>query len=186
MLDDPEDMLGRLPEEARPLVQRHRPRRAAPRRTRSHRAEAAAARLPERRSARPARRRRCPGRAALVHHRGSRPSTPRRTSRSPIRPRAFRSTAIAPSSCARAAASRLAHQFLDYLLRPAVSAQIVEATKTATANGAALRPSARGGPQSPQRSTRRRDVFERGEWPRTLPPSAQRLRDRIWTEIKSA
>ena len=30
--------------------------------------------------------------------------------------------------------ARLAHQFLDYLLRPAVSARIVEATRTATAN----------------------------------------------------
>ena len=30
--------------------------------------------------------------------------------------------------------ARLAHRFLDYLLRPGVSARIVEATKTATAN----------------------------------------------------
>jgi spermidine/putrescine-binding protein len=45
--------------------------------------------------------------------------------------------------------ARLAHHFLDYLLRPAVSAKIVEAT-------------------------------------RTLDPATQRLRDRIWTEIKSA
>jgi spermidine/putrescine transport system substrate-binding protein len=33
---------------------------------------------------------------------------------------------------------RLAHQFLDYLLRPAVSAKIVESTQTATADAAAL------------------------------------------------
>jgi spermidine/putrescine transport system substrate-binding protein len=80
---------------------------------------------------------------------------------------------------------RLAHQFLDYLLRPGVSAQIVDATKTATANGAAralLPEDIRNHPAlyPPQ------DVFVRGEWPRTLPPSCQRLRDRIWTEIKSA
>jgi spermidine/putrescine transport system substrate-binding protein len=79
---------------------------------------------------------------------------------------------------------RLAHQFLDYLLRPQVSAQIVEATKTATANRAArdLLPEAvRTNPvlYPPQA------IFERGEWPRTLPVAAQRLRDRIWTEIKS-
>jgi spermidine/putrescine transport system substrate-binding protein len=81
--------------------------------------------------------------------------------------------------------ARLAHQFLDYLLRPSVSAQIVQATKTATANRAAqdlLPEPVRTNPvlYPPP------DVFERGEWPRTLPPATQRLRDRIWTEIKSA
>lgn len=80
---------------------------------------------------------------------------------------------------------RLAHQFLNYLLRPAVSAQIVDSTKTATANGAArnLLPEAvRNHPALYPPP----EVFERGEWPRTLPPACQRLRDRIWTEIKSA
>jgi spermidine/putrescine-binding protein len=80
---------------------------------------------------------------------------------------------------------RLAHQFLDYLLRPPVSAQIVEATKTATANGAAralLPEDIRNHPALYPPP----GVFARGEWPRTLPPSCQRLRDRIWTEIKSA
>ena len=81
--------------------------------------------------------------------------------------------------------ARLAHEFLNYLLRPKVSAQIVQATKTATANGAArdLLPEAvRSNPvlYPPP------EIFERGEWPRTVPPNAQRLRDRIWTEIKSA
>ena len=81
--------------------------------------------------------------------------------------------------------ARLAHQFLDYLLRPKVSAQIVEATKTATANGAArdLLPEAvRTNPVLYPPAA----IFERGEWPRTLPLVTQRLRDRIWTEIKSA
>ena len=80
---------------------------------------------------------------------------------------------------------RLAHQFLDYLLRPAVSARIVDDTKTATANGAAralLPEPVRNHPALYPPP----DVFARGEWPRTLPPSCQRLRDRIWTEIKSA
>ena len=79
----------------------------------------------------------------------------------------------------------LAHEFLNYLLRPHVSAAIVESTKTATANGAArdLLPEAvRNHPALYPPP----DVFERGEWPRALPPSCQRLRDRIWTEIKSA
>jgi spermidine/putrescine transport system substrate-binding protein len=80
---------------------------------------------------------------------------------------------------------RLAHQFLDYLQRPKVSAQIVDATRTATANAAArslLPEYVRNHPAlyPPQ------EVFDRGEWARTLPPSCQRLRDRIWTEIKSA
>ena len=81
--------------------------------------------------------------------------------------------------------ARLAHRFLDYLLRPGVSARIVEATKTATANRAArdLLPEAvRTNPVLYPPA----DVFERGEWPRTLPADTQRLRDRIWTEIKSA
>jgi spermidine/putrescine transport system substrate-binding protein len=80
---------------------------------------------------------------------------------------------------------RLAHQFIDYLLRPAVSARIVEFTKTASANAAArnllpetLRESAALYPPP--------DVVARGEWPKTLPPATQRLRDRIWTEIKSS
>jgi spermidine/putrescine transport system substrate-binding protein len=79
----------------------------------------------------------------------------------------------------------LAHQFLDYLLRARVSAKIVESTKTATANAAAreLLPEAvRNDPALYPPPA----VFERGEWPAALPPSCQRLRDRIWTEIKSA
>jgi spermidine/putrescine transport system substrate-binding protein len=79
----------------------------------------------------------------------------------------------------------LAHQFLDYLLRPQVSAQIVESTKTATANAAAralLPEPIRNHPALYPPPA----VFERGEWPGALPPSCQRLRDRIWTEIKSA
>jgi spermidine/putrescine transport system substrate-binding protein len=81
--------------------------------------------------------------------------------------------------------ARLAHQFLDYLLRPKVSAAIVEATKTATANRAAqdlLPEPVRTNPVLYPPA----EVFVRGEWPRPQPPAAQRLRDRIWTEIKSA
>jgi len=80
---------------------------------------------------------------------------------------------------------RLAHQFLDYLLRPQVSAAIAQFTRTATANGAAhelLSEATRSNPTLyPPRG-----IFQRGEWPLTLPPAAQRLRDRIWTEIKSS
>jgi spermidine/putrescine transport system substrate-binding protein len=79
----------------------------------------------------------------------------------------------------------LAHEFLDYLLRPQVSADIAQSTKTATANapGRALLPEVlrTRSVLYPSRS-----VMRQGEWPGTLPPAAQRLRDRIWTEIKAA
>jgi spermidine/putrescine transport system substrate-binding protein len=81
--------------------------------------------------------------------------------------------------------ARLAHQFLDYLLRPQVSARIAEAAQTATANAAALRflpESVRANPTLYPPN----EIFQRGEWPRPLTRAAQRLRDRIWTEIKSA
>ena len=79
----------------------------------------------------------------------------------------------------------LAHQFLNYLLRPAVSAQIVTANRTATANAAALALL----PDSVRRTATLYpppEIYARGEWPHTLDSATQRLRDRIWTEIKSA
>lgn len=80
---------------------------------------------------------------------------------------------------------RLAHQFLDYLLRPNVAAAASDYTRVATANGAAkdLLPGAtRNSPTLyPPPS-----ILERGEWPQPSSPDVQRLRDRIWTEIKSS
>ena len=81
--------------------------------------------------------------------------------------------------------ARLAHDFLNFLLRPNVSAKIVEATRTATANGAALNLLPESVRQTPSLYPPA-EVFARGEWPRTLDSTTQRLRDRIWTEIKSA
>jgi spermidine/putrescine transport system substrate-binding protein len=80
---------------------------------------------------------------------------------------------------------RLAHQFLDYLLRAPVSAAVAQYTSTATANGAAqsLLPAAiRDNPTLYPPP----EIIRRGEWPRTNPPAVQRLIDRIWTEIKAA
>ena len=81
--------------------------------------------------------------------------------------------------------TELAHAFLDYLLRPRVAANIVVESRTATANAAAraLLPAAvRDNPTLyPSR-----EVLVRGEWFRPLPARAQKLRDRFWTEIKSA
>jgi spermidine/putrescine transport system substrate-binding protein len=81
--------------------------------------------------------------------------------------------------------SRLAHQFLDYLLRPKVAAAAGDYTRVATANGAAKDFL----PEATRNSATlypRAEILERGEWPQTLSPDAQRLRDRIWTEIKSS
>jgi spermidine/putrescine transport system substrate-binding protein len=79
---------------------------------------------------------------------------------------------------------RLAHEFVDYLLRPQVAAAIVTATKTATANRAALAllpESVRSSPTLYPPPT----ILKRGEWFEPLSRDAQRLRDRLWTEIKS-
>ena len=78
-----------------------------------------------------------------------------------------------------------AHEFLDYILRPKVSARIAIAAETATAGSAAraLLP-----PDIRQSRTLYPDAetMKRAVWPPPLPSSAQRYRDRIWTEIKSA
>jgi spermidine/putrescine transport system substrate-binding protein len=79
----------------------------------------------------------------------------------------------------------LAHEFIDYLLRPEVAAAVVVETRTATVNAAArdLLPAAvRTNPTLyPLSST-----LARGEWFETMPAPIQRLRDRLWTEIKAA
>jgi spermidine/putrescine-binding protein len=78
-----------------------------------------------------------------------------------------------------------AHQFIDYILRPPVSARISIAADTATADGAAralLPAETRNSPTLYPDA----DVMKRAVWPPPLPTAAQRYRDRIWTEIKSA
>ncbi len=75
----------------------------------------------------------------------------------------------------------LAHEFINYLLRPAVAAAIASATRTATANSAA-RALLRADPTLYPPP----EVLARGEWFEAMPAGAQRLRDRLWTEIKSA
>lgn len=79
----------------------------------------------------------------------------------------------------------LAHRFLDYLLRPAVAAGVVTGARTATANGTArtLLPAELA--QNPTLYPPD-EVLQRGEWALTSSPSIQRLRDRLWTEIKAA
>lgn len=81
--------------------------------------------------------------------------------------------------------AELAHQFINYLLRPEVAAAIVETTQTATANAAALRllPAlVRENPVLYPPS----ETLARGEWFQPQTAASQKLRDRLWTEIKSA
>lgn len=79
----------------------------------------------------------------------------------------------------------LAMEFINYLLRPAVNARIAETMRTATANGAArvlLSPATRDNATLYPPP----EVMARAEWFATVTPEAQQLRDRLWTEIKSA
>ncbi len=79
----------------------------------------------------------------------------------------------------------LAFEFLDYLLEPRTAAAIASEVHAATANGAARE-------LLPERERNNpilypsAETLRRGEWFRALPVTAQRLRDRYWTEIKSA
>lgn len=78
-----------------------------------------------------------------------------------------------------------AHRFIDFLLQPEIAAACVIAEKTG--------PVLRGVRDLLPRELRDQpllfpapEVLERAVWLRTMPPAAQRLRDRLWTEIKSA
>jgi spermidine/putrescine transport system substrate-binding protein len=75
----------------------------------------------------------------------------------------------------------LAHEFLDFLLLPDVAAANARTADTATANGAAQAILPHDSVLYPAD-----DVYARGVWPPALPSAAQRYRDRLWTEIKSA
>jgi spermidine/putrescine transport system substrate-binding protein len=81
--------------------------------------------------------------------------------------------------------SDLAHQFVNYLLRANVAADIATELRAGTANAAAralLAPALRENPiLFPDPA-----IIAKGEWFRPLPQAAQLLRDRYWTEIKSS
>lgn len=81
--------------------------------------------------------------------------------------------------------AEMAHEFIDYLLRPDVAAAVVVEARTATANGGAraLLPAAVSGNATLYPGA---ETLARGEWFETMPARTQRLRDRLWTEIKSA
>jgi len=75
----------------------------------------------------------------------------------------------------------IAHEFIEFLLRPDVAAANARAADTATANGAAQAMLPHDDVLYPPP-----DVYARGVWPPALPSEAQRYRDRLWTEIKAA
>ena len=79
----------------------------------------------------------------------------------------------------------VAHQFIDFLLRPDIAGANALAARTTTTNAGArkiLPPAFRDNPTLYPNA----DVVARGEWARTVDAATQRLRDRLWTEIKSA
>lgn len=81
--------------------------------------------------------------------------------------------------------AELAHLFIDYMLRADVAAANALAARTTTTNAAAralFPPAFRDNPTLYPPA----EVWARGEWGRTMPAPVQRLRDRLWTEIKSA
>jgi spermidine/putrescine transport system substrate-binding protein len=79
----------------------------------------------------------------------------------------------------------LAHDFIDYLMRPEVAAQIALTKLESTCNASArmLLPA---GMRNNEVLYPPEETLARGEWFQPLSARAQRLRDRIWTEIKSA
>ncbi len=81
--------------------------------------------------------------------------------------------------------AELAHKFVDYLLRPEVAAKIVQATQTATPNAAALKLLPAEVRENPVLYPPG-EVLARGEWLEPQSAASQKLRDRLWTEIKSS
>jgi spermidine/putrescine-binding protein len=79
----------------------------------------------------------------------------------------------------------MSHRFIDFLLRPEVAAKIVEATQTATANAGALKLLPAGIRENPVLYPPQ-EVLARGEWFEPQTAVSQKLRDRLWTEIKSS
>ncbi len=95
-----------------------------------------------------------------------------------------RATPTTWRSCAKVPALEAAHRFIDYLLRPQVAAAIVETTRTAACNGAAqqyLPEALRSDPVLYPPA----EILARGEWFTPQSAAGQRLRDRLWTEIKT-
>jgi len=74
-----------------------------------------------------------------------------------------------------------AHRWINYLLRPEVAAEIVMATHTASANGQLAAEFRRDPVLYPSA-----EVLAGGEWFEAQAAASQKLRDRLWTEIKNS
>ncbi|MDP9054048.1 MAG: spermidine/putrescine ABC transporter substrate-binding protein [Acidobacteriota bacterium] len=72
----------------------------------------------------------------------------------------------------------LAHEFIEFLLQPDVARSNARVAETATANASTQSSDPVLYPPE--------ETYRRGIWPEALPSAAQRYRDRLWTEIKSA
>jgi spermidine/putrescine transport system substrate-binding protein len=81
--------------------------------------------------------------------------------------------------------AELAHRFIDFLLRPETAAANALAARTTTTNAGARRLFPGDFRDNPTLYPGA-DVLARGEWAKTVEPGTQRLRDRLWTELKSA
>jgi len=81
--------------------------------------------------------------------------------------------------------AELAHRFIDFLLRPDIAAANALAARTTTTNAGARRLLPADFRDNPTLYPGA-DVVARGEWAKTVEPATQRLRDRLWTELKSA
>ena len=79
----------------------------------------------------------------------------------------------------------LAHRFIDFLLRPEIAAANALAARTTTTNAGARRLLPADFRDNPTLYPGV-DVVARGEWAKTVEPETQRLRDSLWTELKSA
>jgi spermidine/putrescine transport system substrate-binding protein len=78
-----------------------------------------------------------------------------------------------------------AHQWINFLLRPDIAAANALAARTTTTNAAARQLFPAGFRDNPVLYPSS-EIAKRGEWAKTVDARSQRLRDRIWTEIKSA
>ncbi len=81
--------------------------------------------------------------------------------------------------------TELAHEFINYLYRADVAAAITQASRASTPNAAAI---AHLPAEFRALSTLfpGEAILARGEWFQTSNAATQRLRDRLWTEVKSA
>jgi spermidine/putrescine-binding protein len=78
----------------------------------------------------------------------------------------------------------LAHQFLNYLLRPEVASAIAMEMRTATTNGAARKILPEKDRNNPALYPSA-EILVGAEWFKALPAAAERFRDKLWTEVKS-